>query len=148
MASYRRTLPRITWGAGAVNQINFAYPLDEAIAYSKPQEGSAIAFLPSGAVDAWDAGTAYVLEAVVRWVPMENTATPLATGWDGATGWRAFLEWARKGNAFTFYPNVLTLGVLHTLYLEEPFDSAPTLEPDMTRAIRVKMRGTAAIDGY
>jgi hypothetical protein len=128
--------------------LNLGYPLDEAVAYSRPQEGSQFVFLPSGEADGWDAGTAHRLDAVVRWIPREDTATPLATGWDGATGWRAFLEWARRGNPFWLSPDVTDLAAGWTMHLEAPFDEPPALEPDMTRAVRLTLRATVAIEGY
>ena len=125
-----------------------AYPLDEAMAYPRPAEGSQMVLLPSGAVDGWDAGEVHLLSGVVRWIPREDTVTPAATGWDGTAGWRAFLSWARRGNQFWVCPDASDLSTGWTATLEAPFDQPPTLEPDMTRALALVLRGTAAFEGY
>lgn len=130
------------------NELNLGYPLDEAVSYSRPAEGSAMAFLPSGEVDAWDAGETHVLSAAARWIPRENTASPLATGWDGATGFRAFLAHARRGNPCWLSPDITDLSAGWTMHLEAPFDDAPEPEPDMTRRVALVLRSATPIEGY
>lgn len=129
-------------------QLLLGYPLDEAIAFDRPAEGSMMAFLPSGEADAWDAGTADLLRATVRWVPREDTVTPAATGWDGATGFKAFLRHCRRANTVWLTPDTTDLSAGWTVRLEEPYDAEPALEPDMTRTVRLLLRSTTAIDGY
>lgn len=129
-------------------QLLLGYPLDEAIAFDRPAEGSMTAFLPSGEADAWDAGTAYLLRASVRWIPRDATGTPAATGWDGTTGFAAFLRHCRRGNAVWFTPDITDLTAGWTVRLEEPYDAEPALEPDMTRTVRLLMRSTATFDGF
>lgn len=136
-------------GGGIFERIlQLGYPLDEAIAYDRPAEGSRKAFLPSGVSDAWDAGTAYLLDGVVRWIPRDDVVSPAATGWDGVAGFRAFLEHARRGNQVWFCPDVTDLSTGWSVFLEAPYDEPPSLEPDMTRAVRVSLRGTVPFDGY
>lgn len=125
-----------------------AYPLDEAVSFPVPQEGSQMVFVPSGEADGWDAGEMHILEGVIRWIPREDTVTPAATGWDGDAGWRAFLSWARRGNPFWYCPDASDLSTGWTMYLEGPFNEAPTIEADMTRAVRVRFRSTVPIEGY
>lgn len=129
-------------------ELHLGYPLDEAVSYSRPAEGSAMAFLPSGAVDAWDAGETHVLQATVRWIPRENTASPLATGWDGVTGFRAFLAHARRGNPCWLSPDLTDLSAGWTMHVEAPFDDAPALEVDMTRSVALVLRSATPIEGY
>lgn len=128
--------------------LTIAYPLDEAVSFPVPQEGSQMVFVPSGEADGWDAGEMHILEGVIRWIPREDTVTPAATGWDGDAGWRAFLSWARRGNAFWYCPDASDLSTGWTMYLEGPFSEAPTIEADMTRAVRVRFRSTVPIEGY
>lgn len=123
----RATIPKVTWGASFANTLNFGQPLDNAVAYSTPREGSEWVQGASGARDAWLMGHNQRLRGTVRNVPTSNTTDPLATGWDGSTGWAAFLEWARDSNAFRFFPDKDS-GSFHTSYLIEPLQSAPGLE--------------------
>ena len=141
-------LPRITWGTSFVNQINIAYPLDNWASYSQPREGSQWLQVESGAEDAWIIGTDYVLECDWRWIPTANTTTPLATGWDGTAGVRAFLEWARQKNEFRFYPDA-TSGTFYLSYLVDPMTGAHTTEPDGSQSLRLKIRNASApYNGY
>lgn len=95
------TAARITWGASFANTLNIPY-VDDPVAYPEPRSGSEWGQGPSGVEDAWTIGDDEVLAFVARWIPTTNTADPLATGWDGATGWAAFLKWARDKNVFRF----------------------------------------------
>lgn len=147
-----QTMPRMrgagTGGDVLTNVITMAYPLDEARAFPAPAEGSVLAFLPSGEADGWDTGTAHRLSGVVRWIPRVDTVTPAATGWDGTTGWREFLSWARRGNAFWYGADVADLAIGWPVRLEAPFEDASTLEPDMTRSLPITLRSTLPIEGY
>lgn len=133
---------RITWGASFVNTLNVGYPLDDWRSYSTYREGSEFVQSYSGVEDAWITGTDYVLEGTVRWIPANNTTTPLATGWNGVTGFQAFLEWARQKNEFRFYPDT-NAGTFYTSYLVEPLDGQHSLEPDGTRSVRIKIRNAS-----
>lgn len=148
MTIYRRTVPRILWGTGFANTLTFDTPLDEAVTYATPRDGSRIAFSAAGVADAWDLGDDYHLEGVLRWIP--GTAAGGLSGWDGATGVSAFLTWARKGNAFRWYPDAA--GATYWLaYLVEPFEGGPELEPNGSRAVMIKLRsadGLTPFTGY
>lgn len=139
---------KITWGAAFANTLNIAYPLDDWRSYSTFREGSEFAQSFSGIEDSWITGTDYVLEATVRWIPTSNTTTPLATGWDGATGFQSFLEWARQKNQFRYFPDT-DAGTFYLSYLVEPLDGLHELEPDGTRSVRLKIRNTSgSFAGY
>lgn len=133
---------KITWGTSFVNTLNIAYPLDDWRSYSTFREGTEFALSYSGIEDAWVTGEDYVLEGTVRWIPTSNTTTPLGTGWDGATGWQAFLSWARQKNEFRVFPDKDS-GTYFTSYLVEPLDGKHDLEPDGTRSVRVKFRNAS-----
>jgi hypothetical protein len=140
--------PKITWGTSFANTLDIAYPLDNFKAYSTYREGSQFAQTMAGVEDAWIIGTDYTLEGDVRWIRTTNTTTPLATGWDGSTGVRAFLEWAREKNQFRFYPDT-TVNTYILSYLVEPLDGSHSLESDGTRTIRLVMRNAStAYEGY
>lgn len=143
MANFGK-LPKIVW-SGSVNTINIAYPLDEWRSYSEPRAGSVFTQVESGEEDAWVIGTDYILEGVIRWIP--NTSTVSGSGWDGSTGWRAFLENARQKYTFRFYPDKNS-STFNTCYLVEPMNGAHDLEPDGTRSVRVKLRASSSFDGY
>lgn len=134
------TFPAIAWDG---NTLVFAVPADNAVAYSEDREGSDRAEAPSGAVDAWIVGTNEFLELDARWIPTTDETTPYghtATGWDGATGWGAFLRYARDAGTFDFQPDKDTPGTSFTCVLVDP--PKPSLEEDGTRKIRLKIRTT------
>jgi len=133
---------RITWGASFANTLNIGYPLDDWRAYSTYREGSEFVQSYSGVRDSWVVGTDYILEGTVRWIPTSNTTTPLATGWDGITGWQSFLEWSRQMNEFRYYPDT-NGSTFYTCYLMEPLSGEHDLEPDGTRSIRLKIVNTS-----
>lgn len=148
MTDFRTKIPKITWGAAFANTLSFGYLLDAIIAGSEPRDGSESVQGVSGVEDSWSVGTDYLLEADARWIPQANTASPVATGWDGATGWRAFLESARDKNVFRFYPDK-DGGTYLTCYLVEPMRGQGEPETDGTRKIRFRMRNaSSAFDGY
>lgn len=131
------------------NTLSFGYPLDSAVSYPEPREGSEWAQAPSGVEDAWDGGADELLEGDARWIPTVNTTDPVATGWDGAAGWAAFLTWARKKNALRLYPDRDSASFVDC-YLVEPMQGAPSTEDDGSRALRLKLRSTdgSAFTGY
>lgn len=148
MPSYRNKAPKILWGAGFVNTLSIGYPLDNVKAGSEPRAGSAFDRSASGTEDAWIVGTDYLLTADVRWIPQVDTATPLATGWDGSTGFRAFLEWARNKLPVRLYPDA-GAGTLIACVLAEPMQGVAEFESDGTRKITLTLRNTStAFDGY
>ena len=136
-------VPKFTWGAAYVNTLNVGWPLDSALAWSEPSPDSVWADIPSnGERDAWVPGTYDLLQAAFRWIPTANETVPVTiTGWDGATGVREFLEWARAGNILRFYPDK-DVGSYIECYLIEPLNGAPTLERDGTRQLTLKLRAS------
>lgn len=120
---------------------------DTPTSWSDPREGSDWAKAPSGEEDAWITGTDYKCALTARWTPATTQTFPAAsTGWDGATGFRAFLEYARQKNDFAFHKDAAGAGI--TSRLLEPMDGEPPLESDGTRSIRlVVWNPTSAYDG-
>ncbi|MGN6110834.1 MAG: hypothetical protein ACTHU0_37375 [Kofleriaceae bacterium] len=151
MSDYRMARPMITWHPGGSPTILYiGYPLDNVVAGPEPRAGFEVAQAPSGVEDAWDAGTDYVLEGDVRWIPPNDTATPLATGWDNpSSGFAAFLTYARQKNVIYFYPDQNDLLTYIACYLVEPLGAAGEREPDGTRHVRIKLRNsTTPFAGY
>jgi hypothetical protein len=141
-------IPKITWSGSFASTLNIGYALDDYAAYSTYREGSEFAQATSGIEDAWVIGIDYMLEGTIRWIPTTNTTNPTQTGWDGTTGVRAFLDWARQKNVFRFYPDKDSATYI-TSYLVNPLDGKHTLEPDGTRQFRIVIRNvTTAYDGY
>ena len=141
-------LPKITWGASFANTVNFAYPVDNWSSYSQPREGSMVTQAQSGVEDSWRIGTDYYLSVELKWMPNTDTTTPLATGWDGATGVRAFVEYAQDKNVCRWYPDKTSGTYIHS-YLVEPMTGGPTTEIDGTKTLRIVMRNSgSAYDGY
>lgn len=146
-------IPKITWEASFANTLNIGYPLDNAVSYSRPMEGSEWNKSPAGVEDAWIVATEQLLEGDCRWIPSATTTTPggdAITGWDGATGWNAFLAWVRDKNKFRFYPDKGS-GTYHTCYIEEPMSGAPGSEREGERRVRIIIVDdgvTGAFTGY
>lgn len=113
----RGTIPKIEWGSGFANTITFAVTLDRSITYPLRRAGSVRREFTSGVRDAWSMGTSQILEGTVRRIPIADTGG--ITGWDGATSWRAALEWMQDDNIFKWYPDA-GAGTVYTCYLLEP----------------------------
>lgn len=149
MPNYRFKRPVITWGPGFANSLYLGYPLDNIIAGDEPRAGSSFDQAPSGVEDAWTVGTDYVLSADVRYIPQETTAVPAANGWDGATGFREFLRWARDKNQFRFYADQDNPVAAILSYLVDPMTGQGDIEEDGTHRVRIKIRNsTTPYDGY
>ena len=134
--------PKITWGAAFANTLELGYPLDRATPYPQPREGSQWAKSPGGVEDSWVTETDELLAAVARWIPHTTGTTPEGTpitGWDGATGFAAFLRWGRAKNLIRFYP-LRTEGTYVACYLVEPMKGAPAPENDGTRQVALVLR--------
>lgn len=134
----RLDIPKIEWGSGP-NTLHFGYPLDNARSWSEPGKGREYAQAPSGTRDAWIPRHEPRLVGVVRWIPTSDGTTPAGdsiTGWDGSTGWRAFLEHAREMNTFDFFPDKDTASSISS-YLVEPLEGNPDIEDDGTRTFRL-----------
>lgn len=148
MTDFRAKRPKILWGTSFANTLSFGYPLDSVVAGDEPRAGSSFDQAPSGVEDAWIVGTDYVLAAEARYIPQADTASPVATGWDGATGVRAFLAWARDKNVVRFYPDK-DGGTFIDSYLVEPMTGQGALEEDGTKRVAFKLRNAStAYDGY
>lgn len=144
----RSTAAKITWGTSFANTLTIAY-VDDPVAYPEPRGGSEWAMSPSGVEDAWMVGDDEFLAFVAGWIPTTDTTDPVATGWDGATGWAAFLAWARDKNVFRFFPDADS-ATYQTAYLAEPMRGPPELEDDGTRRLSILLRSSdgTAFTGY
>jgi len=128
-------VPKIVWGDALENTITFPGPLYNAIAYPEAARGSEWAETPAGVVDAWLVGQHEILEGDVRFLPTSDASG--VTGWDGPSGWRAFLVWAWAGKVFRFYPSAGG-GTFVQATLRAPRGSAaPAVEDDGTKSIRL-----------
>lgn len=142
------TIPKIVWASDFSKTLSFGYGLDNVITYSVAGDESQFALVQSGAEYSWITNTFYVLEADVRWIPYEDTTSPLASSWNYSDGWREFLEYARTKATFRFYPDK-TAATYITSYLVEPINGTHGLEPDGTRNIRLVIRNnTTPYAGY
>lgn len=146
----RTSIPAIVWGDALEHTLHFGYSLDAAVSYPEPRQGSEWAMADSGVEDSWVTDDDEFLEADVGWIPQADTADPLATGWDGASGWRAFLSWARRKNTFRFVYDGTAMGVYVLSYLSAPMEGAPPLEDDGTRRLHLRLRsaGGNPYEGY
>lgn len=142
-------LSAITWGASFANTLEVGY-LDAISSWSEGAPGSEYAAVPSGEEDAWIPGTWYYFAATVRWIPTTNETTPFVrTGWDGTTGFRAFLEYARTKADIRLVPDRGTPGTYVTSKLVAPTEGEPGLEGDGTRTLRLVLRNpTNPYDGF
>jgi len=137
--------PRITWGTSFANQLDIGYPLDNAIAYPKPRDGSEFVQSPTGVEDSWLQGMEYYLEGDLRWLPTSNITSPVtATGWDGSTGWRAFLEWVWEKNQFRWIPNKSSPSTYILSYWVSPIFGGYELEVSGDRRMRMVIRNSSS----
>lgn len=139
--------PAFLWGAGYANTLNIAWPFGSAVAWSEPREGSEFVVAPSGVRDSWVVGTEYLLRAEVGWLPVVSDTAENGlsrTGWDGATGWAAFLAWAWQWpNKPRLVPNRSAMGTYREVYLIEP-RGEPAIEPNGQRRVSLLL---ASADG-
>lgn len=139
-------LPKIVWNG---NTLTIAYRVDNWESYSKPRQGSEFLQMESGVETAWVVATDYMWSGDFRWIPGTDISSPFTqTGWDGSTGWRAFIAWAAAKNTFDFYPDASS-GTYITSYAVDADTIIPTLEPDGTRRVRLTIRnGSTEYSGY
>jgi len=140
--------PKITWGPAFGNTVTFGYPIDQVRSYSTPRAGSQKIQLISGVEITWIWGYDYILDFQFRWIPAEDAVNPTQTGWDGATGIRAFLEYAVAAEKFRFFPDKDSASyILSTLVQQEV---QPDLEAaDGTKIITLTIRNPdTAYTGY
>lgn len=112
----RGKTPRITWGLSYANTLNFSQPLDEATSYSAPRTDIETSDAMSGAGDGWSYGFVGLLTGVVRRIPRLDIGS--VTGWEGATGWDAFLRAADDFGLLRFIPDVTVPGTYWTCYAQ------------------------------
>lgn len=152
MPNRRNLRPVILWGDALDKYVYCGYPLDEAVSYGLPREGSEQVQGSSGVEDGWDEGTDYYLAGSARHIPREGANTPegvFATGWEDADGWDAFLAWARTGKEFRWIFDRNTLGTYQLSYLVEPRSGPPDLEQSFLRRLPLIIRNaSAAYTGY
>lgn len=138
------TIPKITWGSSFANTLAFNGLADNAVSYSKPMKGSVKIQYESNEEDAWTVDTEYFIEFDIRHIPTNNlSGSFVATGWDGTTGVRAFLESARDANTFRFYPDVSGSTFLVSR-LVSPYDEAPQLEGSGKRRFRMVLANVSS----
>lgn len=143
MADYHLALPRINWGDTLQCWLNVAHPLEAPTSGSEPRDGFETIRLPSGTEDVWNMPDDYFLRGRVRSIPITDDAYLAATGWDGATGWRAFLEWARRKKSCQFYPDVRNLLVSGALATDSNADG---IANDFTIANSAGVTATFGVD--
>lgn len=139
----RLDIPKIEWDSGP-NTLEFGYPLDGVVTWPEPDGRHELVVAPSGTRDAWKGRHEPRLSGQVRWVPTTDGTTPAGdpiTGWDGSTGWSAFLEFARNGNTFEFFPDRTTATSI-TSVLVEPLRGEPSTEDDGTRTFQLVIGST------
>lgn len=141
-------IPKITWGDSFANTLSIGYPVDNFSTWTEPRQGSVWVQSLSGLEDSWIIGYDAYLQVEVRWIPTSTTASPVATGWDGSTGWTGFLQNVQAKNPFRWFPNK-DEATYYTSYLVEPMEGGPTLEMDGTKRLLLVMRSsTEAYTGY
>jgi hypothetical protein len=141
--SRRGLIPKITWGASFANTLTFAQPLDRAITYDVPKDGSTRSeSLDGTAEDGWTYKHRGILEGDARRIPY--TTTGGITGWEGTAGWDAFLIWALDTNAFRFYPAATDTATYLTCYLAD--HTIDDVDEEITRHRRVKLRMRTTTD--
>jgi hypothetical protein len=135
------------------NELRFGYPLLKPLAW--PQEGSNFHRMryDSGFEDAWDDGSRdEMLAGKVIMIPAESGLdtnwNTNVTGWNGAAGWRAFLESARDGDPFQFWRDQDNLASAILSYLVEPKRDGPNDAWGMTRDLDLQIRSATPFDGY
>lgn len=142
------TIPAILWEGSFANTASFAHPLDSPNAGSTQRRGTEVGVAPSGTRDAWVVGTDDILEGELRHIPIANL-TPddngeNATGWDGAAGIKAMLEWLLDGNVGRWVPDEDSLGTYVEFYLDA--DEAMARKETNTNRRRLRIR-LVATDG-
>lgn len=135
--------PRILWGPGYANVLDFGFPLYGWLTDRVAREGSSVLSLPA-LRESWVTGYDYVLAGVVRFVPdraEDLGATPARALAAGPLQWQAFLDYARGKGPFRFVPDAADPAFyIPDCYLVAPMAAFgannPRLERDFELVIR------------
>lgn len=92
-------LQKITWGTGFANTLLARLPFHRMM--PKGNWVGETTEAPSGEIEAWEEGYYEELAFEARWLPAQPQGS--YAGWHGATGWKAFLKAARRGDLFRVY---------------------------------------------
>ena len=140
------SLPAPTF-LGPVRTLEFGYPVVNARSWPQPDAASASIEYDSGLVDAWVNRFDQMLAFDVISIPgVGGTGTSYGStipisGWDDAGGWREFLEFARQGGKFTFYPDRTDGGSAVDAYLVPSTGNiAPGVGWEQTRTMTLQLR--------
>ena len=143
----------------SVHRLDFPYPIENVRSYRAPKVATQRKVFQSGHNSTWTRkGHWGVLKGEARWLPSVSALTlPLNDGWEdrddsGTTraGWNSFLRHARRGGAFTFYPNKDDDGSSHECAWLDPGIGRPILEDDQVRTVEIGIRTLLdeLIEGY
>lgn len=130
------------------NTLIVGEPLDQAVSYSQPRDGSRHLQAASGVEDAWITGRDELLEGGIRWIPTEPQGIPrVSSPWNGAgeveginTSFDFWLEEAQCKKTFLWVPNRSLSTVNVSSFLVNPLKGRPGLEQDFTRILPVAFR--------
>lgn len=124
---------------GPSTDLFFGYPARNARSWPQPDAGSASMRYDSGLEDAWIIRNDQLLQLEVLSIPPVDGTTGYGTisGWDK---WRQFLEQARTGTPFTFYPNKDDVGSAVSAILVEPKSGAPAAGWEQSRTLTLTLK--------
>jgi hypothetical protein len=140
----RILLPKLVWGTGYVNTLEFGKPPEKVKAYSTPHEEAESVITRDGGQTTWRMAHDQMLECLVAAIPPVNELTSygiLATGWDGPTGWAAMLRWAQGGRVLQYFPS-RDAGSYISAYLHTPRTTPPGSGWNMRRDVTLALRST------
>ncbi len=118
--------------------LDFGYPPMKARSWSQPDPGSNFINYDSGLQDAWVIRNDRVLSLDVYAIPAndETTGYGPSSGWNK---WRDFLEAARDGQVFDFYPDKDGVDFVQCV-LVEPKTGTPTIGWLQSRGLTLQIR--------
>lgn len=121
MAAYP-LVSMILWGTNFENQLKIGRALYDITTDRVPRKSSRWAKAPGGIPDAYIPGYDYYLWVTAKWLPDGGDGSSF-TPVSGATGWQAFIDWARQMNAFRFVPDASNpYFYVDSCYLDSPLD--------------------------
>jgi hypothetical protein len=137
--AYRGLTPRITWGAGYANALVFFGRFDAVIGFPREFGESTHDLTLGGDGVGYTWPEHSILSGIVRRIPRVDTAG--VTGWEGATGWDAFLtSWARDYQPFRWIYDATVPGTYTEVFLVEPMNGPPEEEPNRWKRLPLSMR--------